>query len=83
MAPVVHGLENKYKENMDFSYLDIDDPNTIRLQNDMNYEYRWRPFIFLVSSTGEVSEVFIGVTPGDTLEQAIINLLMAEGAAGG
>ena len=79
MAPVVHGLEYKYGDLLNFGYLDIDDPNTDRLQKAMDYDRRWRPFIFLVSGSGEVHEIFIGFTDGQVLEQAIITFLQQEG----
>ncbi len=82
MAPVVHGLEDKYGGMMNFAYLDIDDPNTESMQQALSYDRRWRPFIFLVSSSGEVLDIFIGYTDGKQLEQAIVNLLVAEGVLG-
>jgi hypothetical protein len=82
MAPVVHGLENKYGDKVNFVYLDIDDDSTLPFQEMLNYDRRWRPFIFFVSSDGEIiGTPLIGVTPGPVLEQTLIDLLVAEGIA--
>ena len=81
MAPIVHGLENKYGDTVEFVYLDIDDSGTEPFQEALNYNRRWRPFIFFVTPEGEiVGDPFIGFTQGDVLEQALIEFLNAEGA---
>jgi hypothetical protein len=80
MAPVVHGLEDKYGSVMNFVYLDIDDANTMSLQEQVSYSSRWRPYILLVDSSGNiVGQPMIGVVNGAALEQAIVDLLVAEG----
>lgn len=79
MAPVVHGLANKYNEYLKFSYLDIDDPATLALQEQSGYDYRWRPYIVLLTSTGESHQIFIGVVPGENIEIALQELLRLEG----
>ena len=82
MAPVVHGLANKYSDKVNFVYLDIDDERTMTFQQMLNYDRRWRPFIFLVSSDGQIiGTPIIGVQPGAVLEQAVIDLLVQEGIA--
>ncbi len=80
MAPVVHGLENKYKDVMNFVFLDIDDPQTKEIREQMNFNLSWRPFIFFIDSEGEVvGDVFIGPQSAELLEQAVIDLLVLEG----
>ena len=80
MAPVSHGLEDKYGSVINFAYLDIDDPNTQSLQQAFSYNSRWRPYIILLDSNGNVyGTPFIGVTDGAVIEQAIVNMLTAEG----
>lgn len=81
MAPIVHGLEDKYGEVLEFVYLDIDDPGTEPFQEALNYNRRWRPFIFLVTTDGEIiGDPFIGYTDGAVLDQAILDFLIGEGA---
>lgn len=65
---------------MNFVFLDIDDPNTQSFQQTFSYSTRWRPYMILLDSNGEIfGTPFIGYTDGAVLEQAIIDLLTAEG----
>lgn len=82
MAPVVHGLEEKYGDQIRFIYLDIDDPNTLALQAALNYERRWRPFIVILDGEGNIivddagqNLLWIGVIPGVTLELGVLYAL--------
>jgi len=79
MAPVVHGLENKYAEYMPFHLLDIDDPATESIQNALDYNRAWRPYIVLYNSAGEISNVWVGVVSGLEIERAVQALLVSEG----
>lgn len=79
MAPVVHGLEKKYQDYLSFSYIDIDDKNGDFLEEQVGYDRRWRPYIMLLTSTGETHKVFVGVVPGEDIELAIQELLVMEG----
>ena len=79
MAPVVHGLEAKYRDYLSFSYLDIDDPNTLALREAVEYDRRWRPFIMLLTSSGEIHKIFIGVISGEEIEIDLQELLVNEG----
>ena len=80
MAPVVHGLENKYSEYMNFVYLDIDDPATSDFQTQLDYNRAWRPYILFLNSGGEkVGDVLIGIQPDELLEQHVLDLLRADG----
>ena len=82
MAPIVHGLEQKYGDQVRFVYLDIDDPATESLQTALSYNRRWRPFIFIVDANGEIiltasgdKSIWIGVVPGEILELGILNAI--------
>jgi len=80
MAPVVHGLENKYGTYLDFVYLDIDDPATQAIRDQLNYSDRWRPFILFVNEQGEViGSPFIGYQDGAIVEAALQDFLVQEG----
>ena len=80
MAPVVHGLENKYSEQMNFVFLDIDDPGTKELRNELGFLLSWRPYIFFLNSEGEiVGETLIGAQQDAVLEQAVIDVLRGDG----
>ena len=81
MAPVVHGLENKYGADIKFVYLDIDDPATAPFQQALEYDYRLRPYITVLDGNGEViaddngiQYIWIGVFPGESLDTGLYNL---------
>ena len=82
MAPVVHGLENKYGAQINFVFLDIDDPATQSIQDAFGYARAWRPYFMLLGPNGEVltrpdgtKYIWIGVVPGDEIELAIADVL--------
>lgn len=80
MAPVVHGLENKYGENMNFVFIDIDDPLSEELQEELGFSRSWRPYFFFLNSDGEmIGQTFIGPQGDQVLEQAVIDVLVADG----
>jgi hypothetical protein len=80
MAPVVHGLEDKYGQHLNFVYLDIDDPDTQALQEQIGYNYRWRPFVFFVNGQGEVvGNSYIGYQNPEILETAVQDFLVEQG----
>ena len=86
MAPIVHGLESKYESVVPFSFLDIDDPATDPFQNALGYGRQWRPFIVILGPDGQVltrpdgtQYLWIGVTPGEFIDELLIELLSAGG----
>ena len=80
MAPVVHGLENKYQEQMNFVFLDIDDPGTKALRDELGFQLNWRPYFFFLNSEGEiVGNTLIGPQQDAILEQAVIDVLRLDG----
>jgi hypothetical protein len=60
MAPIVHGLEARYSQDIQFTYLDIDDPATGDLKKALGY--RVQPHVFLLDAQGQVVEEWIGFT---------------------
>ncbi|MEK6222343.1 MAG: hypothetical protein N2D54_08845 [Chloroflexota bacterium] len=82
MAPVVHGLEDKYGDQVRFVYLDIDDSNNKAFMEAVGYDRRWRPYIMIVDRDGNVildssggNSIWVGVIPGEILELGILNAL--------
>ncbi len=58
MKPIVHGLEEEYGDEIEFVYLDIDDP-----ANDAAkelYGFRFQPHFLLVGADGEIIEQWLG-----------------------
>ena len=58
MKPIVDGLEREYGEQIDFVYLNIDNPDTAAAKE--KFGYRVQPHFFLVSAEGEVVEEWLG-----------------------
>jgi len=52
MAPVVHGLEARYSDRIDFVYLDIDDPRTAPFKSRLGYLVQ--PHFFMLDGQGEI-----------------------------
>lgn len=55
---MVHGLEDEYGEQIEFVYLNIDDPSTDAAKE--KYGYRYQPHFFLVDANGEVVQEWLG-----------------------
>ena len=73
MAPVVHGLEGKYKGRIDFLYL-----NVAMKRNDSAkrvFGFRATPHFFLVDARGVVRDTIQGVVPVDSLRVALDRLI--------
>jgi thiol-disulfide isomerase/thioredoxin len=69
MAPLVHGLEERYSEKINFIYLDIDDPATAMLKKALRY--RNQPHFFLVDGGGSVLKQWQGYVEIQELIRAI------------
>jgi hypothetical protein len=69
MAPVVHGLEARYTGQIDFVYLDIDDPNTSSFKSQLGYRYQ--PHFFLLDGAGNIVMQWVGTTSEGALDDAL------------
>ena len=61
MAPIVHGLEEAYEGDINFVYLDIDDPSTEDFKR--YFGYRYQPEYYLIGPEGEVLNAWFGFVP--------------------
>jgi hypothetical protein len=52
MAPIVHGLEEKYGDRVKFVYLDIDDPLNNAIKRKLSVG--WPPVFYFVDGNGNV-----------------------------
>ncbi len=68
MAPVVHGLEDRYKDRMRFVYLDIDDPANSLFKSLIGS--RLPPLFFLLDGQGNVLQEWRGYVTSEELERA-------------
>jgi thiol-disulfide isomerase/thioredoxin len=73
MAPTVHGLENMYGGQINFVYLDRDDPATLALQEQLGYIYQ--PHFFLIDENGTVLAQWRGYVDGQELQRALLAAL--------
>ncbi|MGH2625723.1 MAG: hypothetical protein ACRDHY_03625 [Anaerolineales bacterium] len=69
MAPVVHGLEQKYAGEVRFVYLDIDDPRTAPIKEQLGY--RVQPHMFLLDGAGNVVRQWLGLVAESELDAAL------------
>jgi hypothetical protein len=58
MAPIVHGLEAEYANQINFAYLDIDDPANEEFKKALGY--RVQPHFFLIDGNGEIIQQWLG-----------------------
>ncbi len=65
----MHGLEAVWGEQVEFVYLDIDDPATEPFKRQLGY--RVQPHMFLLDGDGLVLEQWIGFVDAATLEAAL------------
>jgi len=70
---MVHGLEREYGEQIEFVYLDIDDPNTEAAKQ--KYGYRVQPHFFLVDANGEVVQEWLGPVRREQFVEAFQTVL--------
>lgn len=56
---MVHGLQAKYEDKIQFTYLDIDDPNTRSFKQALGY--RVQPHFFLLDANGNVVKQWLGL----------------------
>lgn len=71
--PIVHELEAEYWGEIDFVYLDIDDPANREAMD--RYGYRAQPFFVLLDEEGQVINTWFGVQDASTLRTAFDSLL--------
>lgn len=69
MAPVVHGLEEKWGDQVEFIFLDIDDQATSEFKRQLGYQYQ--PHVFLLDAEGNLLQQWIGYADGQQLQAAI------------
>ncbi|NOH12821.1 MAG: hypothetical protein HND51_14360 [Chloroflexi bacterium] len=69
----MHGLENKYGSEMQFSYIDVDDGASAEFKNALNYRYQ--PHLVLLDANGNILWQWIGNPPEEDLEEAIQDAL--------
>lgn len=69
----MHGLEAKYGDRIQFTYLDIDDPATSDLQRSLGY--RVQPHLFLLDGDGNRVKEWLGFVSEAELEASFGDVL--------
>jgi hypothetical protein len=73
LAPVVHGLEAEWGEEINFVYLDIDDSRNNRFKKLLGFRYQ--PHLFLLDGEGYILEQWVGVVERGVLEEAFLRVI--------
>jgi thiol-disulfide isomerase/thioredoxin len=72
MMPALLNLQDQFGIQVNFVYLDSDDPATTEFKRALYYEpYGTKPQIFLLDAQGKVLRKWKGVVPQLELQQAI------------
>lgn len=69
MAPVVQGIEREYTGQVNFIYLDIDDPATNIFKQQLHYHME--PHFFLLDAHGKVLQQWVGYVTVEQFRQAL------------
>ena len=67
MAPVVHGLEAEYFGQINFVYLDIDNPANEDFKSQLGFRYQ--PKFFLIDGEGNILQQWAGIVGADSFRQ--------------
>lgn len=73
MAPIVHGLEVEYHQQIGFVYLDIDDPANDDFKRQLGFRYQ--PQFFLIDGDGNVIQQWAGSVAVDDFRQTFNSVL--------
>ena len=65
----MHGLEQQYGSQVNFVYLDIDDPATESFRRQLGF--RVQPQLFLLDKDGAVIQQWLGLVSREELEAAL------------
>jgi len=73
MAPMVHGLEAKYFGEINFFFLDADDPATQTYQQKFGFQYQ--PYFVLLDGGGKEVKRWAGSVSQAEFETAFANVM--------
>jgi hypothetical protein len=73
MHPVVDRVSEEYSDQIEFVFLDVDDPANNEAKE--KYGYRYQPHFFIVTPEDEVKQQWVGYVEQDTFEVALDDLL--------
>lgn len=73
MEPIVHGLEAEYGSEIEFVYINIDDPESRAAKN--KYGFRVQPHFVLVDGNDEIIGQWFGYNEPVVFEDAFAEIL--------
>ena len=73
LAPIVHGLEAEYYDEINFVYLDVDDPANASFKEQ--FDFRDQPQFFLLDGEGQVFKEWVGPIPREEFVAAFEEFL--------
>lgn len=78
LAPQIHGLEAAYEGEVEFTFLDIDDPINQALEDEFGFYYQ--PFVLVIDGEGHVHKSWVGggIDPYE-IQAEIERLIEAQG----
>lgn len=68
MAPIVHGLEAEFTNQINFIYLDIDDPGNQPILEELGFSYQ--PHFFFLDGEGNIIQQWIGPVTQEQFREA-------------
>jgi thioredoxin-like negative regulator of GroEL len=73
MLPIVHGLEEQYASQIDFLYMNVEDPATAAARQQLGY--RVQPHFFLLDADGTVVQQWLGPVSAAQFEEAFQSVI--------
>ena len=73
MAPIVHGLEAEFAGDINFVYLDIDDPENEKFLNQLGFRYQ--PHFLLLDGNGEIIQQWLGPVTAEVFRESFLTAL--------
>ena len=73
MAPIVHGLETEYYKEINFTYIDIDDPDNAEFLNIL--AFRYQPHFLLIDGEGNVIKQWLGPVTAEEFKNTFDTVL--------
>ena len=78
MAPIVHGLEELYKDQINFVVLDLDktgDDQYGPFLKALEYNPRIRPGIYILDPDGNLIQEWLGPVDGKVLQRVLVDAI--------
>ncbi len=73
MAPLLYGIQEEFLDEVNFIYLDIDDPAVGVFKRELGF--RVEPHFFLLDAQGKVLRQWVGYVSIETLRIALENAI--------